>query len=346
MKMDKVIGGEFAIDLNNFILHDNNTMSSTMLKIPYSSGRCALYMILRDIEEKRGKKSDILVPNYLCNSITNTIVDAGWNYIFYSVESDLYPNLEDILEHKTDSTDRIILLINYFGMIGLEQIVIKIKSLMPDVIIVIDNVQAFYEPKIDLADYTFTSYRKWFPCPDGAEVIKRNNENMLEVLFERNNIFSQYKFAGNLLKHFTAYLDDNISLQLLNEGESILDTEYLCRCSEITMAIFPTLDLKNIATLRKNNARILHEYLQKMNIPHVYKENSVPLFIPIFVENRDNVRKHFFKNKVFTPKHWPFINEKINGNSRLYNTELSLICDQRYNEEDMIFQINVLKQII
>lgn len=135
-------------------------------------------------------------------------------------------------------------------------------------------------------------------------------------------------------------------MKLLKEGEDILNKEYLCNCSKITARILSTLDLENISVVRKNNARVLHENLQRMNIAHAYNENAVPFFIPIFIQNRDNIRKHFFENKIFTPKHWPFLSKKYNGDSSLYNTELSLICDQRYNEDDMMFQINVLRQAI
>lgn len=344
--MDQVIGGEYAIDLRNFISYNNNYMKNDTIKVPYSSGRCALYMILKDIENRNQKSREVLIPDYLCDSISKTIADAGWKYKFYTIKPDLYPDVESISTCKVNNENEVVLLINYFGMINLEQTVLNIKKNMPNAIIIVDNVQAFYEPKIDMADYTFISYRKWIPCPDGADVIKKNNESLLEFPLREHNIFSQYKFAGNLLKNFTAYLDDKISLQLLQEGEDILDKEYLCRCSNITTTILPTLDLQNMAAVRKNNAKILHENLRKMNISHIYDENAVPLFIPIFVENRDSVRQRFFENKIFTPKHWPFVGKKINGNSELYKTELSLICDQRYNEEDMMFQINVLKQIV
>lgn len=346
MKRNRIIGGEFAIDINSLSSNNTNIKSDISNEILYSSGRCALYMILKDIEIELGKKTKIFIPNYLCDSITKTIIDAGWYYRFYSIDTDLYPNLNDLLKQAKDNSNNIFLLINYFGIVSLTQTVLKIKKEISGAIIIIDNVQAFYEPTIDMADYTFTSYRKWFPCPDGAKVIKRNNASMQETSFKYNNTFSQYKFSGNHLKIFSEYLDDNISLELLKKGEDILEKEYLCRCSKITTALFPLLDLEEIARLRKNNAKLLHEHLNQISIPHAYDENSVPLFIPIFIENRDIVKKRFFENNVFTPIHWPFRNEKISGNSELYNTELSLICDQRYDEEDMILQINVLKQIL
>ena len=70
------------------------------------------------------------------------------------------------------------------------------------------------------------------------------------------------------------------------------------------------------------------------------------MFVPIFITDRDNLRKKFFDNNIFVPKHWPKHSDIINGNNMLYEKELSLICDQRYGTEDMYRQIDVLKQFI
>ena len=72
--MCKIIGGEFAIHPKGFETFDN---TSYLQSIDYSSGRCGLYAILKDIESLRKKRGGILLPNYLCASITNTIIDAG-----------------------------------------------------------------------------------------------------------------------------------------------------------------------------------------------------------------------------------------------------------------------------
>ena len=51
-----------------------------------------------------------------------------------------------------------------------------------------------------------------------------------------------------------------------------------------------------------------------------------------------------FKNNVFTPVHWPYESDILNGQkkNKLYETELSLICDQRYSMDDMKRQVKVL----
>lgn len=79
--MNKVIGGEFIIE--NSLLNENNKPN-----IEYSSGRSAFFHILQNVADKRGKDS-ILIPNFLCDSITKTISDIGWKYAFYRINDRL-----------------------------------------------------------------------------------------------------------------------------------------------------------------------------------------------------------------------------------------------------------------
>ena len=150
-----------------------------------------------------------------------------------------------------------------------------------------------------------------------------------------------------MLKSFSGYVDDRIVLDLLNKGEEKLEKDYLCSCSRTSTILFNTLDLKEISAKRKKNAEILHLALTEMKIKHIWSYDATPLFVPIFInEGRDHLRKKFFEQGIFTPQHWPRISFLLNGNNLLYKTELSLICDQRYDKKEMIRQIEVLRENI
>lgn len=333
--MHRIIGGEFAIDSR--LLLENRDIQN----LQYSSGRSVLYSILMHI---KGKSRRILLPSYLCDSITRTVIDAGWNYEFYQLDEFLHPVIDESLCLKIKEYDAIIL-INYFGMTDVEEDTVKIRKENKHIFIIEDDVQAFYAMNESLADCSFTSLRKWLPCPDGA-MLHANDSTKIEPCIKLDNKWSQYKLAGNLLKEQSDYIDDSIMLSLLDKGEELLEDVYLSPCSEASRHIFANLDLDNIAHQRKQNAQILHCELEKLGIRHLYSYNGVPLFIPIFVENRDELRSAFFAEQIFTPKHWPRISDELNGMNSLYDTELSLICDQRYGVEDMLKQISVLKNFL
>ena len=337
--MVKVIGGEFTIE--DSMLDNQCVGEGSFDRAYYSSGRCAFYAILKDIEKTRGKNR-ILLPNYLCDSMTKVVMDTEWKYLFYNINCTMEPEMSDLYS-KIDGQSAVVLLINYFGMIDLANAINKL-SCIPDVTIIVDNVQATYATALANIDYSFNSYRKWFPCPDGAVAKKYTEGEILDIQFGIND-FAKYKYAGNLLKQYRSIVGDDIILELLNKGEEQLDSLYLCKCSENSNHILSNLDKNRIATIRKNNARILHEELIDLGIDHIYDDTTVPLFIPIIIENRDYVKKQFYENGIFTPTHWKHISDSCNGENILYEKELSLIVDQRYAEEDMIRQINILKKL-
>ncbi len=337
----KIIGGEFSINPCTLLSRTHKNWRVDTSKI-YSSGRAAFYAVLKGI----GKIADggVMLPDYLCISLSQTAADAGVAYTFYHVGSDLMPDLSSLGGALKKSSS--VLLINYFGLIDLTETVNFIRKSAPSIFIILDDVQNFYgfdrEPDFD---FSFTSLRKWFPVPDGALVKARAKVELDYVELDKKNKFAQYKLAGNLLKNYREFIDEEIFLALIGEGEEIFESGYRCRCSEITECLLETLDYQCVAKRRKLNAAELHRGLTDMGIKHFYNADIVPLFVPVILspEERDDVRKRLFEKNIFCPVHWPWVSETKNGRNSFYDTELSLICDQRYTEKDMESILEVLQ---
>ena len=66
-------------------------------------------------------------------------------------------------------------------------------------------------------------------------------------------------------------------------------------------------------------------------------ENDCPLFVPIIIEQRDELKKMLISKGVYCPVHWPISKYHVltEGTRKIYEKELSIICDQRYSIEDM-----------
>lgn len=335
-KFNSLVGGEYAVNLELLDYHGREFKPIAEHNQMYASGRTALYAVLLNLNEKGYKH--LLIPDFMCGSMFLSINSSGMNYKFYHVGKDLFP---DFVSFEIED-DTAILLINYFGLIDLTQTISRLRNLNKNLIIIIDDVQAFYSNDYRMADYTFISLRKWFPVPDGAFVFC--NDNRIEQLhrFDGHNNFAKYKFAGNILKNFADIICDDIALELIKKGEQILDLDYKVEASGISNRIMSNLLLKDIADRRRDNGNYLHEKLSEWNIPHIYKEGCVPLFIPIFISNRDIVRKRMFENGLFCPVHWPLPDELIEKHNNLYDTELSLICDQRYGKSEMDRQLEII----
>ena len=307
-KQSRIIGGEFAIP-HELISKDNTELQVEANKYYYSSGRCALFAVLNDIEHMLGEIVGVLLPDFLCDSITNTVVDAGWTYSFYHIRKDFHIDVDTIGAYTLEN--KVILLIDYFGMTDLTNDIVNIRRRFPNAIIIADCVQAYYSMGKYEADYSFTSFRKWFPCPDGAIVIKKNKEKMVEIDLKESNWW-KYKYAGNILKEYSCFVSDDIVLEMLYKGEELLDRSYLCPWNHESKRVFRSIDKIEIQMRRKQNAQYLHQELMALNIEHHYSDKGTPLFVPILVENRDQLRKTFFADGIFTPKHWPVISTNIN----------------------------------
>ena len=335
--MSRVIGGEFKISaISDSVITEKRNL--------FSTGRSAFSAILDNLIINKETINKVLIPDYLCSSITQVLIDKKIHYSFYKINENLLPDEYSLLENFKEP--KIVLLIIYFGLASVKEVAEKIKKISPDSIIIVDDVQNFYGTEYkSFSDYRFTSYRKWFAVPDGADVYSCKGE--VKPSQKKNN-FAQYKFAGNILKNYDNWIDDNLCLELLNKGETILDSEYDVCCSDISRSLIKNIPFAEIARKRKQNAAYLHKELLKLGIKHLYNEISVPLFIPVFLENRTEIRKAMFANNIFTPVHWPYESQILNGNdkNKLYDTELSLICDQRYSEEDMQLQIDILMRFV
>ena len=328
MEDKKIIGGEFRIDIDAMKKNIYNTSSPR-----FSLGRTCLYAILDSV---KSKIESVLLPDYMCSAVVEVPLRLGIPIKHYHINKKAFlPDILDVKDELKNSGILAIVLISYFGMIDLDSTISGIVSDFPNTIIIIDDVQNYYGfGKHIYYDYCFTSYRKWFAVPDGADVLQKRMTNKLEA-YTRKNEYAIYKVAGNLLKNHTDMIDDSVMLELIDKGEKMMDEEYRFMCSDVGDELFKRIDTESAAEIRRNNGITLHEGLVKLGVKHLYNENTIPFFIPIMTKDRNKIRKSLISQNIFAPIHWPNNDPKIQGNNELYETELSLICDQRYDQEDM-----------
>lgn len=289
----------------------------------------------------------LLLPDYLCDSILEVLKNFDYEIKFYALDKNL--EIEKIEFSKQYIKSSIVLIINYFGCINCSSQISFIKNIDFEACIIEDNVQAFYAMfNHSDADFSFTSFRKQLPVPDGAWVKSKYSD--LPVTVERNS-FAQYKIAGGILKHLRKIdsFDDQLYLELFEKGEVKINENYCSRISDISLNIISGLNLEMIANLRKRNAKYILEGLTRLNIEPIvnYSNDFVPLFVPIRLKNRDDIRKALFNENIFCPIHWPISNiRSLNRAEELAQSELSLVIDQRYTLADMEHVLKVLRYTI
>ena len=110
------------------------------------------------------------------------------------------------------------------------------------------------------------------------------------------------------------------------------------------------IDIDEVISKRRKNAKIIYEYLRKQTeinyLKNVNLKKDTPLFVPIFLSNkkRNELKQYLIDNKVYCPNHWG-IPKQINNieQKEIYNKELSLICDQRYDTDEIKKYIKILE---
>jgi hypothetical protein len=336
-----MIGGEFQIAVTDILNAENRHLEGPEV-YAYSSGRAALYQILKYLKQEKGVVS-VLLPDYLCNSILVPVQKLGLEHSFYPIDEHLELQKNSFAElYKKGSA---VLLINYFGLQELGTQINAIRGIDKNAIIIEDDVQAYYEFKKPLGevDFKFTSLRKTFAVPDGGLV--KTKHNLKKV--ESPNMFGQYKAAAALLKSMReGNFNDNIYLEMFEKGESLIDDELECGMSLIAEKLYSYVDEERVKVRRLNNATYLLERLNELGLKPLLPltEDHVPLFVPVVLKNRDTVRKAMFKQDIFCPVHWPLDGMNVKRGELMSKTELSLIIDQRYGRNDMDNIIAVLKE--
>ena len=291
------------------------------------SGRTAIEAILRHLPEAH----TALLPSYCCDSMIVPFRAAGIDVSFYKVQWD------GELKIEIDRNADILLWCNYFGF----------RSEMPDFhgVIIEDITHSFFSdsPCHPRSDYLVASIRKWEPVNCGGYC-------SVDVDYPvPANEFVTLKTAAMELK--TAYLETPRQkkkeklLSMLEQSNHWLAKNYSgLSIDPWSREFLSHVDVKKQRSVRRKNAEALYEGLSgKVEFMFPEQDMGCPLFVPLLLKNRDEVRAHLTKNKIYCPIHWP----KPEGcKSNIYNLELSLICDQRYEIKDMKRIVSVMQEVL
>lgn len=323
------------------------------------SGRTAIDLIIQDIAKTREVRS-VYMPAWGCDSMIAPFLVYGIDVRFYDVELNADNNSSvksgnSVVNNKTntdcsDYTD-IYYITNYFGYERTLPIETVKKFKAKGAIILYDRTHSFLmenDPYLELADYSFASIRKWMGVIGGAVV------NGVKDYQLKPCPYLDCKEQAMRIKKAFIEGDDSIDkqtfLNLYGEFGHLLAEDYQnYEMDDLSYALYKTEDFAAMRLKRRENANYLHEHLEGVRFIGELTDNAVPLFVPVFFdtsEQRSAVRKKLIEAQIYCPIHWPKP-AQIPADfavNKIYDTELSLICDQRYNTEDMQRIVDVLNE--
>lgn len=303
------------------------------------SGRTAIDVILQVILAERSVHS-VAMPAWCCDSMIAPFAHRNIKVNFYDVRYTDFTNDTDIFY-----------VTNYFGYENMLDIEIVKQFKAKGAVILYDRTHSFLmsnDPYLSLADYSFASIRKWMGVIGGA-VVKGGKDMAL-------NPCPYLASKETAMRMKQAYMegDDTIDkqefLKLYGEFGHYLAKDYRdYAMDDLSYAIYKATDFEAMKAKRRANAQYLYEHLKGVRFMYDLTDKAVPLFVPVLFESkeqRDDVRRKLIEAEIYCPIHWPKpaqIPADFEAN-RIYDTELSLICDQRYTIDDMARMVTVINE--
>ena len=357
--MLKEIGSEFWI---NELPKEDKRCSPDWLNdwgnhILTSSGSGAISLMLEQVEQ-RVKTKTALLPAYTCESVVIPFIEEGYTCYFYDINENLKPNLDSI--DFFDNVDiGIFLHMGYYGFptnINLNDTVKKLKK--NNVIIIEDITHTLFSEYIRFEenDYYLASLRKWFGIPSGGVLIY-GNEEIEDNLYIHNEYVNIRKKAlllkGNFIKTGNLELKKQF-LDLFMKAELILEKDISPYAIDGTsIALLNEIEVKELVKARKDNYSFLLENLEDELVNFVFKDLSIgvcPMFFPIYVKNdRNDFKAKLIENHIYSPIHWPIPNyldiSNFHNSKKIYESIISIPCDQRYSIKDMERIVKNIKDI-
>ena len=304
------------------------------------SGRAAIAIAVSDAMKTHTIKK-AYVPSYCCLSMLQPLIDMDIPYEFYDVTFDNDKIIYSIEEKKECD---LFLVMKYFGIdVDIYNVIIN-KMKKKGCIVIEDITHTFLDEneKDNGADYRVASLRKWFPVPAGGVVLKTKGKLHIKPNLESNNAVikkidamkEKEEFISGKISNKVGYLQKFSAFE-----QDLIQLNIFLKIDDTSKEILDTLDLQELKKRRRKNATVLYQRLK--NVSGLYflncnydLEKKVPLFVPVMLatEKRDKLRSYLIDKGVYCPIHWP---EIVGAKPGIRENELSLICDQRYNINDM-----------
>lgn len=314
LRQNPEIGGYFELETGSDLPGpDAPHLGNRLTRL--NSGRNALRAILATQNLRR-----LHLPEYLCDSMIQTVSNSGVKPIFYRLNESLNPDRE-----IRCGENELWLGVNYFGLMDVEMA----EAAQQTTGFVTDNCQAFYAKPLGNA-ISLYSPRKFFGVPDGGYLVGAttkswpadNSQDRLEHLLTRAEYGPRAGYAA-----YQAH-------------ELMIGDWSVRQMSSFTRNLLATIDYAAAAKRRRENYRLLNEELGAENDLAVavnFQGDGVPLVYP-FLNTTPDLRTELHRHDIFAATYWPDCLQRSECGSAARHLALNLTAlpiDQRYDAEDM-----------
>lgn len=312
----------------------------------FSHGRTAFKYILKKIIKLN---QEVLIPDYICESITQPLNQLRIKYKFYKINNDLKIDWK-YLNNIIDKNTKAILFVNYFGIPN-EIFRLKDFSKKNKIILIEDNSHGFYgffEDQLmgTFGDFGFASPRKQLDINSGG-ILYANEFFKIDLpKFEIDLKIKNQNKIKNYIKKYP-FIKNTIKKYFLKRPE--YEKQISFREKEIKDYLIDDIskrklkDIKNNIIIKKNNFenfKLIEKFAYKNKLNPIFKNYPSkinPWCYPVLLKNQKEQIKWLnwgWKNNIdiFT---WPTLPKNLVYNtSNSYNLWKKIICFSTKNIEN------------
>jgi hypothetical protein len=354
------IGGEMEVDLSSLLGPapiDSVHARLLLRRGTVMTGRTAVKWALNAIKPSR----PFLLPGYLCAGLLQPFKELNVAVAYYRIREDLSIDLDDLSRQVETVRPSGVLFINYFGFPVGREAANVLRRLAGRCWVIEDCAHGSLietpRPVVGrIGHFIVTSFRKYFPVPDGGLLINRRGLPFPELpAATAADGFVRRRLLGKLLRQEAVSNGGSPELEqsfltLFSLAERELDMATpMLSMSMTSRRMVESMEVKSAMEKRRKNFRFLlgrfknSASLRSLASP-IYSRLPAgvsPLLFPIRVKGgrRDALRRALAVKRIYCPVHWPLPREVKASWSpelrRLSGDILGLPVDQRYGRKSM-----------
>lgn len=307
----------------------------------FLSGRWALDFVLEDLLLDFTGPRTAALPSWCCETMIRPFLNRGFSVKFYPVLPVSGGGVQADFSQAAGCS--VLLAMDYFGCGGK-----PVPSEFEGVVIRDTTHSIFSAPPKD-GDYVFGSLRKWAGFRTGGYAWKRRGDFRFPPPEKTDEAycFLRRRAMAEKREYLEGRRADKGFLELFAQAEDLLGKEFVGTGS-IDRDVYSAkhLNVELLCRKRRRNAAVLLKGVASMALFPQIGDGDCPLFVPILVPGgkRNALRRYLIEREIYCPVHWPLssIHSVTEAERRIYEEELSLVCDQRYGPEDMARTLGVI----
>lgn len=345
---------------SNFWIAPEDIERQTKLQSPYSfgyegsdyawmsTGRSATRFVLKTIEERNPQINKVaLLPPFTCHTVFEPFIEFGYEIHTLPISLCLETTANEIIRSQEQTRASVLIVHRYYGFDTLPNFNHAVEVLRAKgVVIIEDCTQCIYSTfKSSDADYFVGSIRKWCGVPDGGFAICKEGRFINKPTVEDKTMVEAKRVASVLkYRYLFEHEGDKPAFKAkYRESERLLDEQqFFYTIGDLSANIQANLNVNTLRHKRQANYQTLLNGLKSVTSFKILfndlTEESVPLYFPILVDDRDTLQDLLADNDIYAPVVWPKPDccpPICKDAEKIYEKILCIPIDQRYDSDDM-----------